>query len=235
MNILILGINGDIGHAIFKKIYNQKDEYYLTYSKKKPNVNYKNVNFIKIDFLKLEALETSLKKLKNIFFDIIINNVGDSNPYKKFEKLNFLEIKKSLNINFLSPMKIIFELIKKAIIKKKSIYIINISSNTIKFIGSKNNLPYFLSKNSLDSFLIYISKHYSKNKIKVNIIRPGLIRTKKTTPLKNYSVSIFKKREKIVPIGKAGSADDIANLVNFLLQESSKYICGQIISVAGGE
>ena len=132
-------------------------------------------------------------------------------------------------------MKIIFELIKKAIIKKKSIYIINISSNTIKFIGSKNNLPYFLSKNSLDSFLIYISKHYSKNKIKVNIIRPGLIRTKKTTPLKNYSVSIFKKREKIVPIGKAGSADDIANLVNFLLQESSKYIYGQIISVAGGE
>ena len=126
-------------------------------------------------------------------------------------------------------------MIKKNIKKKKVTKIINISSNTIKYFGSKNNFPYYIAKQSLDSSLLYLSKHFSKNNIRINIVRPGLIKTSKTTKLKNYSKKIFLDREKLIPIKKAGNVEDISKLVKFLLNKNSQYIIGQIISVSGGE
>ena len=93
---------------------------------------------------------------------MIINNVGDSNPYKDFFKITNKEILKSFKINFLSPLNIINHFIKKMMVKKQNLKIINISSNTIKFFGSKMNFPYFISKSTLENSLMYISKHFTK-------------------------------------------------------------------------
>ena len=173
--------------------------------------------------------------LKNIFFELVINNVGDSNPYKNIELLKQEELFKSLKINFITPFSIILEIIKKNVKKKIKTNIINISSNTVKFYGSKKNFQYFISKSSLDNSLLYLSRHYSKNNIKINIIRPGVIRTNKTTKLKNYSNNKFLEREKLIPMKRAGSPRDIAKLVGYLSNKGSDFVKGQIISVSGGE
>ena len=69
----------------------------------------------------------------------------------------------------------------------------------------------------------------------MNIIRPGLISTNKTTKLKNYSNKKFQKREKLIPMRKAGEPKDIAKLVLYLSSKDSDFVSGQIISVSGGE
>jgi len=148
-------------------------------------------------------------------------------------KLN--EIEQSMRINFYSALFIILQVIKKSIKIKKKLNIINISSNTIKFYGSNNNLPYLVSKNALEVALLNLSKTYSRKLIKINIIRPGLIDSNRKINLKNYSQKIFLKRQKLVPIGKAGDPEDISNLVNFLISNNSKFIFGQIFTVSGGE
>ena len=43
MNYLILGINGDIGKSIFENLYNEKDNFILTYGNKRPNLKKKNI------------------------------------------------------------------------------------------------------------------------------------------------------------------------------------------------
>ena len=234
MNILLLGGSGDIGDAIFKEIYKPDNLYYLTYSKNKPKYKATNVKFLKLNFYKNFQFNKN-RILKKIPFNLIINNVGDCNPYKDVEKLTQKELIKSLKINFITPLNIILEIVKKNVKNKVATKIINISSNTIKFLGSKKNFQYFISKSSLENSLLYISRHFAKNNIKVNIIRPGLISTNKTTKLKNYSNKKFQEREKLIPMRKAGEPKDIAKLVLYLSSKDSDFVSGQIISVSGGE
>jgi len=181
----------------------------------------------------LNKISEIIKNFKSI--DILINSVGNANPYKSALEMKLNEIEQSMRINFYSALFIILQVIKKSIKIKKKLNIINISSNTIKFYGSNNNLPYLVSKNALEVALLNLSKTYSRKLIKINIIRPGLIDSNKKNNLKNYSQKIFLKRQKLVPIGKAGDPEDISNLVNFLISNNSKFIFGQIFTVSGGE
>ena len=181
----------------------------------------------------LNKISEIIKNFKSI--DILINSVGNANPYKSALEMKLNEIEQSMRINFYSALFIILQVIKKSIKIKKKLNIINISSNTIKFYGSNNNLPYLVSKNALEVALLNLSKTYSRKLIKINIIRPGLIDSNKKNNLKNYSQKIFLKRQKLVPIGKAGDPEDISNLVNFLISNNSKFIIGQIFTVSGGE
>lgn len=237
MNYLFLGVNGGIGKSILNKIYNEEDNFILIYNSKRPNIKKKNIFLFQMDFNKTKNIKIKIseiiKKFKSI--DILINNVGNANPYKSALEMKLNEIEQSMRINFYSALFIILQVIKKSIKTKKKLNIINISSNTIKFYGSNNNLPYLVSKNALEVALLNLSKTYSRKLIKINIIRPGLIDSNRKINLKNYSQKIFLKRQKLVPIGKAGDPEDISNLVNFLISNNSKFIFGQIFTVSGGE
>tara|TARA_B100000795_G_scaffold264372_1_gene244785 strand:+ start:368 stop:1081 length:714 start_codon:yes stop_codon:yes gene_type:complete len=237
MNYLLLGVNGGIGKSILNKIYNEEDNFILAYNSKRPSIKKKNIFLFKIDFNKTENIKIKISEIIKNFksIDILINNVGNANTYKSVLEMKLNEIEQSMRINFYSALFIILQVIKKSIKIKKKLNIINISSNTIKFYGSNNNLPYLVSKNALEVALLNLSKTYSRKLIKINIIRPGLIDSNKKNNLKNYSQKIFLKRQKLVPIGKAGDPEDISNLVNFLISNNSKFIFGQIFTVSGGE
>ena len=237
MNHLFLGFNGEIGKSIFNEIYNKKDKFILTYNTKKPAINKKNIFLFKIDFNKNSDVKIKISKIMKKFekIDILINNIGNGNPFKSSLELKLGEIEQSMRINFYSPLFIIIQFLKKSLKEKKKLNIINISTNTIKFYGSNNNLPYLVSKNALEIALLNLSKIYSKKLIKINIIRPGLIDSNKKINVKNYTRKNFLKRQKLVPIGKAGDPEDIANIVNFLISNKSKFIFGQTFTVSGGE
>ena len=237
MNYLILGINGDIGKSIFENLYNEKDNFILTYGNKRPNLKKKNIFLYKLNFRLVEKniikINEILKKFKDI--DVVINNVGDSNPFKSLLKIKPKELENSLKINFYSAYFVILQILKNRLKKKKSLNIINLSSNTIKYLGSDKNLPYLVSKNALEIALLNLSKIYSWKKIKINIIRPGVIKTKKSTKINNYTKNIFLKRVTKIPVGQAGNPRDIANYVKYLIDDKSKFILGQVITIAGGE
>ena len=172
MNYLILGINGDIGKSIFENLYNEKDNFILTYGNKRPNLKKKNIFLYKLNFKLVEKniikINELLKKFKDI--DVVINNVGDSNPFKSLLKIKPKELENSLKINFYSAYFVILQILKNRLKKNKPLNIINLSSNTIKYLGSDKNLPYLVSKNALEIALLNLSKIYSWKKIKINII-----------------------------------------------------------------
>lgn len=237
MNYLILGINGEIGKAIFEELYNTKDNFILTYNSKKPNLKNKNIFLHHINFENIEKNKVKIKKIINKFrrIDVVINNIGNANPYKDILKIKQSEFNKSMKINFYSPLYLLLEIIKNSLILKSKLNIVNISSNTIKFFGSKNNMPYLVSKNALETSLLNLSKSFTKNNIKINIVRPGLIKTDMKFKVKNYSKQNFLKRKKLVPLGKLGTPKDIANIVSFLVSDKSQFIFGEIFTVSGGE
>ena len=146
MNHLFLGFNGEIGKSIFNEIYNKKDKFILTYNTKKPAINKKNIFLFKIDFNKNSDVKIKISKIMKKFekIDILINNIGNGNPFKSSLELKLGEIEQSMRINFYSPLFIIIQFLKKSLKEKKKLNIINISTNKIKFYEYNNNLHYFV-------------------------------------------------------------------------------------------
>lgn len=108
--------------------------------------------------------------------------------------------------------------------------IVNISS-IVGIRGNAGQLNYAASKSGLIGMTKSLAKEMASRNINVNAVAPGFIETDMTLKLD------AKTRDKIlaeIPLNKFGKAEDIGNLVNFLVSEEADYITGQVISIDGG-
>ena len=131
-----------------------------------------------------------------------------------------------MNINFLACVDIMRESISR-MIKQNHGTIVNISTNAIK-TGGNNISHYLASKSALETISFAVSKEIISNNIRINVVRPGII--KKKTENDKYS----KEKANISPIDRFGLPEEVADTVLFLLSDKSSYISGEIISVSGG-
>ena len=94
--------------------------------------------------------------------------------------------------------------------------------------------PYSSSKAALIMFARQLAQEWIADGIRVNSISPGLFRTALTEKI--YADEATKmRREAMVPAGRIGDpADDLAGVIEFLIQSRSTYLCGQNIVVDGG-
>jgi 3-oxoacyl-[acyl-carrier protein] reductase len=76
-----------------------------------------------------------------------------------------------------------------------------------------------------------MAKEFAKRGIRVNAVAPGFIKTKMTDAL---SDSVKEKYYEVIPLGRLGTADEVADTVEFLVSDRSSYITGQVINVDGG-
>ena len=76
-----------------------------------------------------------------------------------------------------------------------------------------------------------MARELGKDKITVNAVAPGVIETNMTK-----NIPFIKKKIilSMIPAGRIGTPEDVANLVAFLASEKSSYITGQVIRVDGG-
>ena len=120
--------------------------------------------------------------------------------------------------------------ILRAMIKQRSGRIINITS-VIGLMGNAGQSNYAASKAGLIGFTKSLARELASRDITVNAIAPGLITTDMTAGL---SDEIKKTIQSQIPLGKTGTAEDVANAVAFLASANASYITGQVICVDGG-
>lgn len=235
--VLITGACGGIGRSIVNEFLNDENYKIIAFhsGKTEPKISGHNLEYFPFDFgdsSSIDEIEEFIKKFSKI--DILINNAGVVSDNKNFFNINYLDIKKSLDVNFISAFSLCKLIIPMMIINNFG-RIINISSNTVKLKGSTSNFTYYLGKSMLDSLTEYISKHYSNFNITCNSIRPGLINSGMHLKVPDYSEDLFKKREGLVPGRVAGKVSDVSSMVKYLSLETSGFISGQIISISKGE
>ncbi len=94
--------------------------------------------------------------------------------------------------------------------------------------GQAGQVNYSAAKAGLIGAVKALAKEVAKRNVLVNGVAPGLIDTDMTKDIPLEHVL------PLIPLGRQGTADDVAGAVSFLMGEDSKYITGQIINVNGG-
>ena len=221
---LVTGTSSGIGNAITKYLLLKKHRV-IGISRSEKNINNKNYIHIKQDISKKDCGKKVFEILKDnkIRLDGLVNNAGINIP-NKFDKISREDFDKIMDVNLAGP----FFLTQKIInLFNKEGSIVNISSFSA-ISGGPISSHYAISKAGLEVFTKNLSIFFSKKKIRVNAISPGLIRTRLA---KNFKKHPYYER---ILLNRIGEPQEIANVVDFLLSKKSSYINGQIINVDGG-
>ena len=106
--------------------------------------------------------------------------------------------------------------------------IINLSS-VAALIGNRGQVNYAAAKGALNAATKALSLEVASRGITVNAVAPGIISTRMGDAAFDAAAIAD-----IVPMRRAGSAEEVASLVGFLASEDAAYITGQVISIDGG-
>lgn len=120
--------------------------------------------------------------------------------------------------------------VTRVLMKQKTGSIVNVGS-VIGLTGNAGQTNYAASKAGLLGFTKSAALELSSRNIRVNCVAPGYIRTDMTESL---SEDVKSKILEKIPLQSIGEASDVANTVQFLLSDQSRYITGQTLSVNGG-
>jgi 3-oxoacyl-[acyl-carrier protein] reductase len=161
--------------------------------------------------------------------DILVNNAGISkdNLLLRMSQEQWDEVMQT-------NLKSVFNMSKQVIrpmMKARKGSIINMSS-IIGMRGNAGQSSYAASKAGIIGFTKSIAAEVGSRNIRCNAIAPGFVETDMTHYLKegDAAKSFLEK----IPLGRFGSAEEIANVSLFLASDLSSYITAQVISVCGG-
>jgi len=168
-----------------------------------------------------------LKEFGNV--DVCVNNAGISkdNLLLRMTPEQWDEV---IKVNLSSVFNITKQVIRPMMKARKG-SIINMSS-IVGVRGNAGQSSYAASKAGIIGFTKSIAHELGSRNIRCNAIAPGFIETDMTHYLKDGEAS--KAFLEKIPLGRFGSAEEIANTTLFLASDLSSYITGQVISACGG-
>ena len=161
--------------------------------------------------------------------DICVNNAGISKD-NLLLRMTPDQWEDVIGINLNS----VFYMTKQVIrpmMKAKAGSIINMSS-VIGLMGNAGQASYAASKAGVIGFTKSVAKELGSRNVRCNAVAPGFVETDMTSYLKEGEQA--DKYKAGIPLGKFGTAADIANVCLFLASDMSSYVTGQVIGVDGG-
>ena len=160
--------------------------------------------------------------------DILENNAGITrdNLIMRMSEQDFDDV---INTNLKGAFHTIRSF-SRSFLKQRSGKIINIAS-VVGITGNAGQANYSASKAGIIGLTKSVAREFATRGICVNAVAPGYIETEMTQAL---SEEATKGLMQMIPMGKAGTAQNVADLVLFLAGSGSDYITGQVIGVNGG-
>ena len=160
--------------------------------------------------------------------DILINNAGITRD-NILLRMKEDEWENIINTNLSSIYKM-SKSVLRGMIKKRSGRIISITS-VVGTMGNAGQSNYAAAKAGIIGFTKSLAREVGVRGITVNAIAPGFIETDMTDSLPQDQKEALASQ---IPIGRLGTADEVAQAVLFLAGDSGSYITGQTLHVNGG-
>ena len=192
--------------------------------------NYSSLKIFKLDLRDAKKVEKFLKRnsfIKNI--DIFVSLSGYLS-FANFEKFKIKDFYEHLNINYLSSILVLRQVMKNMIKKKWGRVLLSSSIGT-KFGGAENTFMYSITK-FLNEFFPKRFKQVTKLNILINTLKIGVTNTKLLKRDKNKNLF---KRVNLIPLKRMASTNEVADKIFFLSTHKNTLISGQVINISGGE
>ncbi len=172
---------------------------------------------------------TVLKELGSL--DVLINNSGIQKPIPSHE-MDMAEFDKILGVNLRGAFVCSREAIRHFLSRGAKGVIVN-NSSVHEIIPKPKYAPYSISKGGMENMTKTLALEYADKGIRVNAVGPGAI----VTPINNAWIDNPKARAEVeshIPMGRAGTVEEIAAVFAFLASDDSSYITGQTLFACGG-
>jgi glucose 1-dehydrogenase len=163
--------------------------------------------------------------------DILVNNSGIQKPVPSHE-LEMADYDRIVGVNLRGAFLCAREAIRH-FLKRASPGVIVNNSSVHEIIPKPKYLPYSISKGGLENLTKSLALEYADRGIRVNSVGPGAI----VTPINNAWINDPKARAEVeshIPMGRPGTAEEIAGVFAFLASDEASYITGQTLFACGG-
>jgi 3-oxoacyl-[acyl-carrier protein] reductase len=185
---------------------------------------------LKADVSVPDEAENLIKQAVEEFgrLDVLVNNAGITRD-NLVMRMSEAEWDAVIRVNLKGTFNCI-KAVSRPMMKQRSGKIINISS-VVGVMGNAGQANYSASKAGVIALTKSVAKEFGSRNIQVNAVAPGYIETEMTRGLPEAAKQSFLT---LIPLQRAGQAEDVANIVLFLASSLADYVTGQVLHVDGG-
>lgn len=163
-----------------------------------------------------------------------VSNAGVINVAAPLADIPVEEIRRIIDIDLTAHVICNREAVRRMALSRggKGGAIVNISSKASTLFGAGGFIPYGAAKGGVDVLTQGLGREVAADGVRINALRPGLI----DTEIHDDSGQIGRvaKLGPSVPIGRAGTAMEVAEAVIWLLSDHARYVTGTLFDVSGG-
>ncbi len=164
----------------------------------------------------------------------LINNAGISGGISRLDSLSDNTLRRVFAVNVIGAMLCAREAVRRMSTKRggRGGNIVNVSSISAKLGGSGEWIHYAASKGAIDTLTIGLSREVAAEGIRVNAVAPGLIAT--DFHAEAGAPERITNMAEGIPMGRAGTPDEVADAILWLMSHQARYITGATIPIGGG-
>ncbi|MCY1282852.1 putative oxidoreductase YgfF [compost metagenome] len=179
---------------------------------------------------------TMFEQLDRAFgrLDVLVNNAGMLERQMRLEDMDVARFERVLRANVTGSFLCAREAIKRMSTRHggQGGAIVNLSSIAARIGAPNEYIDYAAAKGAIDSMTLGLAKELAMDGIRVNAVRPGVIRTE--IHASGGEPDRVRRVSQSVPMGRGGEAEEVANAILWLASEEASYTSGALLDVAGG-
>lgn len=166
--------------------------------------------------------------------DVLVNNAGMLERQMRLDEMDAARLARVFAVNVTGS----FLCAREAVKRMSTRYggdggaIINVSSIAAKLGAPNEYIDYAAAKGAIDSMTLGLAKEVAAESIRVNAVRPGVIRTE--IHASGGEPGRVERVKASVPMGRGGEAEEVAEAILWLASEKASYISGALLDVSGG-
>lgn len=164
----------------------------------------------------------------------LVNNAGVVDVQARVDVMSLPRLQRMFAVNVFGSFLCAREALKRLSTKHGGHggVIVNLSSAASRIGAPGQYVDYAAAKGAIDVFTMGLAKEVALDGVRVNAVRPGIIETE--IHASGGLPDRAKQMAPLVPMQRAGSADEVAQAILWLMSDASSYTTGSIVDVTGG-
>ena len=161
--------------------------------------------------------------------DILINNAGVMGRTAPLWELSDADWQRVMDIDLTSVFRVTRAVIPGMRARGRGV-VVSVASIAGKE-GTPQLIPYSVAKAGIIAFTKALGKEVAREGIRVNCVAPGVVQTALLDQLPPEATQVMLSK---VPMGRLGTADEVAAVVHFLASDAASFVTAQCFDVSGG-